>query len=112
MNAYFENVNTRYNSNRGARDLSAPKFGDGIISFVCAVVGLFTCPCAIALEKTAVILALFLSFMGVVGAIEGGALSMFLGIIICGFISFFEYAVLKSLFKPLKKSSPCKKQNA
>ncbi len=105
MNAYFENFeNTRYNDNIRTHAIPEGRFGDGLISFICALVGMFTCPAAVMIEKTAVIFALLLAFFGVVGGIESGAVSMLLGIVICATISGAEYAVLKSMFKKSKKS--------
>ena len=102
MNAYFENV--RYNDNSRVRKANTRRFGDGLISFICAIVGMVTCPAAVMLEKTAVVFALFVSFFGLVGAIEAGALSMFGGIVIGAIISVAEYAILKSMFKKKKKA--------
>ncbi len=104
MNAYYENANTRYNDELRGCDIPTRRFGDGIISFICAIIGTLTCPAAVALEKTAFIFALFFSFCSVVGAIDAGNISMLLGIIICSGISLCEYALLKSLFKGLKNA--------
>ncbi len=101
MNAYFDN--TAYGKNI-ARERTIPsgKFGDGFISFICAIVGLLTCSAAVKIEKTALSLILFIAFFGVVGGIDSGALSMLPGILICGAISFIEYVTLKSIFKRAK----------
>ena len=97
MNAYYEN--TGYRSNTG-RESAIPshRFGDGLISFICAVIGMLTCSVAIKLEKTAFCLALLIAFFGIIGAIESGAISMLLGIVICAALSLCEYTTLKSLF--------------
>lgn len=102
MNAYFQNV--KYNNNARTRKANTRRFGDGLISFICAIVGMVTCPAAVMLEKTAVVFALFLSFFGLVGAIEAGVLSMFGGIVLGALISIAEYAILKSMFKKKKKA--------
>jgi len=104
MNAYSANINNvRYNSNTRTREIPERRFGDGLISLICSLVGLFTCSAAIKLEKTLLIFGLFLAFFGVIGGIESGALSMLGGILLCGIISFIEYTTLKSVFKPAVK---------
>lgn len=102
MNAYFENV--RYNNNARVHKTNTRRFGDGLISFICAIVGIVTCPAAVMLEKTAVVFALFISFLGLVGAIEAGAFSMLGGIALGALISIAEYAILRSMFKKKKKA--------
>ncbi len=102
MNAYYENVNIRYNDTTRAHEVPDHRFGDGLISFICAIVGMLTCPVAVKLEKTVLVFALFISFGGVVCAIESGILSMLAGIIICGVISLIEYFTLKSMLKSSK----------
>ncbi len=102
MNAYFDNVQI---NNVRTHDIPSHRVGDGLISFICTLVAMLTCPVAVMLEKTALIFALFLGFFGVVGAIEGGTLSMFAGIIACGTISLFEYAILKSFWKNSTKKN-------
>lgn len=105
MNAYFENVSSvGYNQNTRVRECADHHFADGIISFICAIIGLVTCPAAIKLEKTLVVFSLFVAFFGVIGGIECGTLSWFGGIILCGAISFVEYVTLKSIFKPVEKN--------
>ena len=104
MNAYYANSNTvRYNENVGARDYSQHRFGDGLISFICSIIGLVTCSAAVKLEKTLVIFALFVAFFGVVGGIENGSFSWFFGILLCTGIALVEYVTLKSVFKPSQK---------
>ncbi|MBR3879112.1 MAG: hypothetical protein IKJ24_03205 [Clostridia bacterium] len=105
MNAYSENLgNVRYNENTRAREYADKQLGDGLISFICAVIGLVTCSAAIKLEKTIAVFALFVAFFGVIGGIESGALSWFFGIALCAVISLLEYVTLKSVFKPMAKS--------
>ncbi len=104
MNAYFENFNSaRYNDTARASTLQDRRIGDGIISFICALVAMFTCSAAIKIEKTVAVFALFAGFFGVIGGIESGAISMIPGLFICGGISLFEFLLLKSVFKPIKK---------
>ncbi len=102
MNAYFENTGYRTNTRKESA-VSSHSFGDGFISFICAIVGMLTCTAAIKLEKTALSLILFLASFGVIGAIESGAMSMLVGILICAVISLCEYATLRSLFKRATK---------
>ncbi len=105
MNAYFENVNTTgYNQNTRARECANTHFGDGLISFICAIIGLVTCPAAIKLKKTLVVFSLFVAFFGVIGGIECGTLSWLSGILLCCAISFVEYVTLKSIFAPIAKN--------
>ena len=103
MNAYIENTGYRVNT-KHEEAVSAPRFGDGFISFVCAIIGMLACPTAIKLEKISLSFILFIGFFGVVGGIETGAISMLLGIIICGAISLCEYATLKSLTERTEKT--------
>ena len=102
MNAYFENA--QYTSNV-KREVALPsrKIGDGLISVICAIIGLLTCTAAVKLEKTAFSLVLFIAFFGVVGGIESGEISMLFGIVICAVLSLCEYATLKNLFKRATK---------
>lgn len=105
MNAYIENYsNVRYNENTRVREHTNKQFGDVLISFICAIVGLVTCSAAIKLEKTIAIFALFVAFFGVIGGIESGALSWFFGMVLCAVISLLEYVALKSVFKPMAKN--------
>ncbi len=108
MNAYLNDVrfnNTRYNENTRAYDTSKSRLGDGIINLICAIVAIVTCPAAVMLEKTAVVFALFLSAIAVVGAIENGIIPMFAGISICAIISLCEYGMLKSLWRRSAKTT-------
>ena len=101
MNSYFDNTSYGRNIAR-ERALPSRKYGDGLISFICAIIGIFACSVAVKIEKTALSLVLFIAFFGVIGGIESGALSMLIGILICGGISLLEYATLKSIFKRAK----------
>ncbi len=100
MNVYFDNANIRYNENIGTRERH---LGDRLIDFICALVGMLTCPAAVKIEKTFLGFGLFVAFFAVVGAIEAGSISMLFGILICGVISLCEYSVIKGIFKPVKK---------
>lgn len=112
MNAYFENANTRLNNSSKAKEIHAHQFGDSLISFICAIIGIITCPAAIAIEKTAAVFALFVLSVFVIGAVESASLPMFFGIAICGIVSLFEYALLKSMFARAKKTNKNKEENA
>lgn len=101
MNAYFDNTTYGRNIAR-ARAIPSRKYGDGFISFICAIIGMFTCSAAVKIEKTAISLVLFVSFFGVAGGIECGAISMLVGTLVCTLISLCEYVTLKSLFKRAK----------
>ncbi len=100
MNAYFDNfTNTGYNDVSLPREIPERRLGDGIINLICAIVSIVTCPAAVMLEKAAAVFVLFLSALAVVGAIEGGLMPMFIGIIICAVISLCEYGILKSFWR-------------
>ena len=104
MNAYFEDFGkVRYNENVRAREESRRQIGDGLISFICAIIGLVTCPAAIKIEKTVVLLSLIIAFFGVIGGMESGTLSLFWGIVLSACIFFVEYVTLKSFFKPMRE---------
>ena len=105
MNAYFEDFsNVRYNEQQRAREAAGLGLFDKLISFICAIVGLVSCPAAVKIEKTLVVFALFVAFFGVIGGIENGTLSWLFGILLCSAISFVEYVTLKSVFKPIEKN--------
>ena len=110
MNAYFENANTRFNNGLRANETHSRQFGDGLISFICAITGILTCPAAIAIEKTAAVFALIILSVFVVGAVESASMPMFFGIAICGILSLFEYALLKSMFRRAKKTKKNKEE--
>ena len=101
MNAYYEN--TAYGRNIAReRTAPSPRYGDGLINFICAVIGIFTCAAAVKIEKVAISLVLFLAFFGIVGGIDAGSLSMLGGILLCALISLFEVVTLRSIFKRSK----------
>lgn len=105
MNAYFEDFsNVRYNEHQRVREAAGRGLFDRLISLICAIVGLVSCPAAVKVEKALAVFALFVAFFGVIGGIENGTLSWFFGMILCAAISFVEYVTLKSVFKPLEKN--------
>ena len=105
MNAYFEDFsNVRYNEQQRARESATRGLFDRLISFICAIVELVSCPAAIKVEKAVVIFALFIAFFGVSGGIESGSFSWLFGMLLCAAISFVEYVTLKSVFKPIEKN--------
>ena len=101
MNAYFDN--TSYGRNI-VRDRVAPRhtYGDGLISFICAIVGMLTCSVAVKIEKSILSVVLLIAFVGVVGGVDSGSLSMLGGLALGGIISLIEYATLKSIFTRAK----------
>lgn len=105
MNAYFEDFsNVRYNEQQRAREAAGHGLFDKLVSFICTIVDIVSCPAAVKIEKTLVVFALFVAFFGVIGGIDSGALSWFFGILLCSAISFVEYVTLKSVFKPIEKN--------
>ena len=105
MNAYFEDFsNVRYNEHIRTGEASTRQIGDGLISLICAIIAFITCPAAVKIEKTLVVLSLVIAFVGVIGGMESGTLSTFWGIILSACICFVEYATLKSMFKPMREN--------
>ena len=101
MNAYLDN---RAYSVKVSPAPSIPEIsiGDKLISFICAVVALLTCPVMIKLEKIVVSTALFFGFFGIVGGIDSGSIGIFGGIVLCALLILLEYSVLKSLIVNIK----------
>lgn len=95
--AYMDN-NIRINEER-ARKLPRIEISDGFISFICSLVALFTCSAAIAVEKVAVCVVCFVGFFGIIGGMESGALSAFVGLLLCALVTGVEALVLRSFAK-------------
>ncbi len=97
MNAYYENRGFR--AHAGQKSFPQAQIGDRSISFICAIVAIFTCSVAVKIEKAVLCTALFFAFFGVVGGMDSGSLSMFWGLVLCGTISLIELGTFKSLVK-------------
>ena len=106
MNAYYQKTN-RTIAVTDTRHLNIT-IGDKIISFICAIISLFTCTAAIAIEKALLSTVGFIAFFGIIGSMESGIFSMSIGVISCAAISLFEFLILKSL---VKKANASKKNS-
>ena len=95
MNAYYEN---KTYGNRMTRTAEL-QVGDKLISLICALVAFFTCTAVVKIEKTVLCTALFLSFFGIIGAMDNGSIGMLFGIILCAATSLFEFLTIRSLIK-------------
>ena len=102
MNAYYENSGFRAQT-IGNRTHKENVFGDKLISLICAIVAMVTCPVAVKLEKATVATALVFAFFGVVGSMEADTVSMGLGAIICLAIALVEFLIFKSMAKKKAK---------
>lgn len=102
MNAYYQR------GNRTVVVTDANPFniniGEKIISFICAVISVLTCDVAVIVEKVSVSAVCFIAFIGIVGGIDAGSISMLAGVPICAVISLAECVVLRSLIKKKKAS--------
>ena len=102
MNAYYTGTEYRI----GTIEKSAQRdrvFGDKLISFICAIVAMVTCPVAIKLEKATVETVLIFAFFGIIGSMETNTISMGFGAIICIAICLVEYLIFKSMSKKRAK---------
>ena len=102
MNAYYQGANrTVVVTNANPLNIN---IGEKIISFICAIISALTCDMAVIIEKVSVAVVCFVAFIGVVGGIDAGSISMLAGIPICAAISLTECIVLGSLIKKKKAS--------
>lgn len=104
MNAYYENTGFRAGS-IGTRERQQNVMGDKLISFICAIVAMVTCPVAVKLEKATVATALIFTFFGIVGSMEADTISMGWGAVLCISIALFELAIFKSMVKKNTKKN-------
>ena len=96
MNAYYQQNNIRQiRGNVGS--LPTIHVGDKLINFICAIVALFTSAVAVKVEKAVLCTVFFVAFFGVIGGMESGKLSLFVGILLSAGITLIEYFILKSL---------------
>lgn len=96
MNAYFNNSNIQTGTRTGALG-NRSRTGDGLISFICAIVAIITSPIAIRIEKVAVSTALFFAFFGLIGSMDVGSIGIPAGMLLCSLCVLFEFAILRSL---------------
>lgn len=102
MNAYYQRAN-RTVLVTDAKPLNI-NIGEKIISFICAIISVLTCDTAVIIEKISLSAVCFIAFIGVIGGIDAGSISMLAGIPICAAISLIECLVLRSLIKKKKAS--------
>lgn len=102
MNAYYQGTNrTIIANNSKALDINV---GDKLISFICAVISFFTSTVAVAIEKATLSAVGIIAFIGIIGSMELGSISVLFGVAICALISIVEFFILKSLIKKGKAS--------
>ena len=80
----------------GTRKANDRVAGDRLISFICAIVAMVTCPVAVKLEKATVASALIFAFFGIVGSMEADVISMGWGAVLCIAIALSELVIFKS----------------
>lgn len=102
MNAYYQknNKTTLVTDTTLFPEVS---IGDKLISFICAMVALFTSSVAIKIEKAVLCTAGFFAIFGIVGSIESGSMGMLIGVLLCAVITLVEYLVFRSMV--VKKAS-------
>ena len=104
MNAYYTGTGYRV----GTIETKSQKdrvFGDKLISVICAIVAMVTCPAAVIIEKASVITALIFAFFGVIGSMETNKISLAFGALICIAITLVEFLLLKSMTKKSSKKA-------
>ena len=102
MNAYYQRAN-RTIVVTDAKPLNI-NIGEKIISFICAIISALTCNVAVVIEKISLSAICFIAFIGIIGGIDAGSISMLAGIPICAAISLTECIVLRSLIRKKKAS--------
>lgn len=97
MNAYYENKSftSRINNTASIREVNV---GDKLISLICAVVAFLTRASVVKVTKAAICTALFFAFFGIIGAMDNGNVGLFVGILLCAAVTFFEFLMLRSTF--------------
>jgi hypothetical protein len=104
MNAYYTGTGYRV----GTIETKSQKdrvFGDKLISVICAIVAMVTCPAAVIIEKASVVTALIFAFFGVIGSMETNKISLAFGTLICIAITLVEFLLLKSMTKKSSKKA-------
>ena len=102
MNAYYQRANrTVIVTNTNPLNIN---IGEKIVSFICAIISALTCDAAVVIEKISLSAICLFAFIGVIGGIDAGSISMLAGIPICAAISLTECIVLRSLIKKEKAS--------
>ena len=96
-NASFNNVNSKkgnYSSAQG-RSAGADSFVEKSLTFIDSIVELFSSFRFLVAAKALFAFIALLSFLGVVGGIELGTVSLFTGVIALAFIIGAEFIILK-----------------
>lgn len=81
----------------------AKKVANWIASVLYAIIHALTCAKAARLTKVFVIVACFVGFVGIIGAMERGTLSLALGLFLSALILAIEYRCLKKCAKKQKR---------
>ena len=102
MNAYYERTNRQAIANNHSINTA---FGDGLISFICAVVAFFTSAAAVKVEKVVLSTVCFVAFFGIIGSMESGSIGMLFGILLCSACSLVEFFIFKSMMNNKKASN-------
>ena len=102
MNAYYQRTNRTVVVNN-SKPLEI-NIGDKLISLICAIISFFTSTVAVAIEKTTISAVGIIAFIGIIGSMELGSISVLFGVAICALISIVEFFILKSLIKKGKAS--------
>ena len=92
MNKYYD-MNESRKSNCtyiGNFETENDNIADGFIAMICAILGLFRSEGFRAVLKVASTLICFIGFIGVIGGVESGSLSVGNGIILAVFMIFIE----------------------
>ena len=102
MNAYYQRANrTVVVTDTNSLNIN---IGEKIFSFICAIISALTCDVAVIVEKVSLSVVCFIAFIGIIGGIDAGSISMLAGIPICAAISLTECVVLRSIIKKKKTS--------
>ncbi len=94
MNAYYD-----YNSISTVNEQKTATAGDGLISFICAMVAFFTNAVTVAVAKISTSTLALILFFGVIGGMDRGSIGMLFGLILCLALSAVEFLILKSMYK-------------
>lgn len=89
--AYFTEIDTRPNK--------LEKMLDRILSFLAILVSAITSTRARSIAKVAIVVACLIGFVGVIGAMEHGSISVGVGLLLSATLLLVEFFCLKKAFK-------------